>query len=271
VLQEDANGTGFVLVSRKEPGMNGFFRAVRVLSQPSGAAPPHSLLTGDGPPCARMTQANAIVSSLWFDIIVMSLVMIYMVLMATRSSTSTPAWIATLCPWPRSPHYAVLSAHTLTRCVRVPDIDNLETYFTIIFAVIAVGQLSVGPANFKGRMCIQPHGARAGRPCRTHRERGCVVCSGYRFDLLLAVATCIMLVPAIRTWSGYPYLTIIPLMRIHRVIMGIKPVSDLVVSMENRDTCSASRSHGLAPSVPGRRKKRSARACSSLTCSCACL
>ena len=53
--------------------------------------------------------------------------------------------------------------------------------------------------------------------------------AGYRFDLFLAVVTSIIQIPVIHSWSGYPYLTAFQLMRIHRVIVGIKPIGELVV------------------------------------------
>jgi len=52
---------------------------------------------------------------------------------------------------------------------------------------------------------------------------------GYRVDLALAVITCIIQIPVIRNWSGYPYLTVFQMMRIHRVIMGIRPIGALLV------------------------------------------
>ena len=53
--------------------------------------------------------------------------------------------------------------------------------------------------------------------------------SGYYTDLGLAIITCIIQIPVIKAWPGYWYLTIFQLMRVHRIIFGIKPIGNLVV------------------------------------------
>ena len=88
----------------------------------------------------------------------------------------------------------------------------------------------------RGRHKPEPDGATgrsdAGRrprrlgSCLADRPRSCI---GYRVDLALAVITCIIQIPVIHNWSGYPYLTVFQVMRVHRLIFGIKPIGELVV------------------------------------------
>jgi len=40
----------------------------------------------------------------------------------------------------------------------------------------------------------------------------------------------------IRNWSGYAYLTVFQMMRIHRVIMGIRPIGDLLVRSDDNES-----------------------------------
>jgi hypothetical protein len=50
------------------------------------------------------------------------------------------------------------------------------------------------------------------------------------FDLLLAVATSIIQIPAIRNSASYPYLTVFQLLRFYRVILEIPRMRPLMVS-----------------------------------------
>ena len=138
-------------------------------------------------------------SSLAFDILVMLLVTVNLGIMATRSATSTPAWLHMLgedsacgglwlagglcrmgrggadCKrggpdrahthrlgWRLTATYAGLTDAPRARVALAWTLatDTAELYFTIIFAVIAVLQLSVGPSFFTARTSRGPHRTR---------------------------------------------------------------------------------------------------------------
>ena len=107
--------------------------------------------------CVR--QANKVVSSLAYDILVMLLVAVDIGFQGVRTSTSSAATLNILSmPAPASlPHsaHAPPALGSLARWFRsaAPTPGQAELAFTIIFAVLAVLQMVVGPSYWRGRTC----------------------------------------------------------------------------------------------------------------------
>lgn len=131
----------------------------------------------------------------WYDntkILWIALITVDLTIQALRTATMGPASRRLL----STPLYATMLTPGVT-----------ETVMTLIFAVEIVIRFAVSFPDWR----------------RFFRSKSNC------FDLFLAVATCVIQIPAIHDSSVYGWLTIFQIMRVYRVIMAVPITRDLLV------------------------------------------